>query len=480
MEDREDEEVAVEKPRKKAAPSVLSVVRRILEDEGPGKLAQVGETVYKDTNTEQGFVDCTNDIERKAGYLLGRCARRSGGMSLLSSFINVPQATAYKCTPYSYWRELDEAEFDENTRFINNHWEPIAIPSTAVVFSDGVFDFETSVFKTWAELQYKMYGPRIMTPFAEAKNAKPTAKFEEFKQTLALVMPDKEARDYFQKIMGRLLQPHVNIKKAVFIQGPSGSRKTTIATAIMCAMAGVGGFAIEPIDDLAENRFSQANLIGRFANLSDDPDGKADKWVGWFKRYTGSSIMRGEFKKVQAKNYPITAKLVVCCNRMPRMGDASDAVWSRLCVFNFERTGELQSAFETESSDNDKLHAEYWSDPDTRAAILGWLMDGLSKAISGGMAPPESVRTWNRQAAGDADVYRKLLEETYDKGEAEDFIPTSELRAALEQVGPPPSDTTIALYMKTLFASAPDRKSVKTDGGSEQVRGYPGVKRKCQ
>lgn len=475
-----EEEVAVEKARKKTSPTVLSVVRRILEDEGPGKLAQIGDTVFKDTDTEQGFVEYTNDVERKAGFLLGRCARRSGAMSQLSAFINVPQATAYKCTPYSYWRELDEGEFDQDTRFINNHWEPIAIPQTAVVFADGVFDFETKVFKTWPELQYKMFGPRVMTPFTEVKDRKTTAKFEEFKSTLVLVMPDKEARSYFQKTMGRLLQPHVNIKKAVFIQGPSGSRKTTVATAIMCAMAGVGGFAIEPIDDLAENRFSQANLIGRFANLSDDPDGKADKWVGWFKRYTGSSIMRGEFKRVQAKNYPITAKLVICCNRMPNMGDASDAVWSRLCVFNFERAGELQDRFENETADNEKLHAEYWSDPDTRAAMLGWLMDGLQMAITEGMTPPDSVRQWNRMAAGDADPMRKLLEETYERGGEDDFIPTSELRAALEQVGKQPNDTTIGMYMRTLFQTGPSERAMADDGTGTrtQQRGYKGVKQR--
>lgn len=477
----EDEEGAVEvaeKERKKKAPSVLSVVRRIIEDEGSGKLAQIGETVYKDTDSEQGFVEYTNDVERKAGFMLGRCARRSGAMSQLSAFINVPQATAYKCTPYSYWRELDEGEYDSDTRFINNHWEPVVIPKTAVVFADGVFDFETKVFKTWSELQYKMFGPRIMTPFSEVKVRKTSAKFEEFKQTLATVMPDKEARTYFQKMMGHLLQPHVNIKKAVFIQGPSGSRKTTVATALLCSLASVGGFAIERIHDLAENRFSQANLIGRFANLSDDPDHRTDKWVSWFKSYTGSSIMRGEFKKVQSKNYPITAKLVICCNRMPQMGDASDAVWSRLCVFNFTRDGELQQAFENETADNEKLHAEYWSDPDTRAAILGWLMDGLQLALTEGMSPPQMVRDWNKLAAGEADPRRRLLEETYEKGEESDFIPTSELRAALDQVGSAASDTTIALYMKTLFSVFPTRGQVKGEGTSEQVRGYKGVKHK--
>lgn len=471
----EDVEVA----RKPKSPSVMAVVRQILDDEGPGKLAQVGETVYRDTNTESGFVDATNDIERKGCFLSGKCARRSGIMTALSSFINVPQATAYKCTPYCYWLELDKSEFDEGTQLINNHWEPITLSPTMVVFSDGVFDFSTFVFKTWAEMGHKLFGPRIMMKFGDVQKAGKTDKFKEFERTLATVMPNAEARAYFQKMMGRVLQPHVNLKKGIFIQGPSGSRKSTVATAILCAPAGVGGFSIDSPDDLATNRFAQAGLIGKFANLSDDPDGTAREWVGWFKRYTGMSIMRGEYKKVQSKNYPVTAKLVTCCNRMPHMGDASDAVWGRLCVFNFQRTGELEQAFRDETSDNDKLHAEYWSDSDTRASMLAWLMEGLNKAIVEGMAPPEIVRDWNREAAGDADPRRKLLEEHYEAGNDGDFVPTSEFRALLEQVGTAPSDTTIALYLKTLYGARPGRAQVKNENGySEQKRGYHGVKKK--
>lgn len=459
--------------------SVMSVIRQIMEDEGPGKLAQIGETVYRDTDTEQGFTDCTTDIERKAAFLLTRCARKSGAMSMLSSFITVPQATAYKCTPYAKWLKLDEQEYDDNTRFINNHWEPHVVPQTAVVFADGLFDFSTGNFKMWQELGYKLFGPRIMLKFEEVKAAKPTDRTKEFERTLETVMPDAEARLYFQKVMGHVLQPHVNLKKGIFIQGPSGSRKTTMATAITCAAASVGGFSIETIDDLADNRFAQANLINRFANLSDDPDGKAERWVGWFKRYTGSSIMRGEFKKVQAKNFPITAKLIICCNRIPNMGDASDAVWSRLCVFNFQRAGDLEDAFVNESADNEKLHTEYWSDTKTRAWMVGWLMDGLAKAHKEGMTPPQIVKTWNKTAAGDADPIRKLFEENYEKGGSDDFVPTAELKAMLDTIGISASDYTIKLYMQTMFATGnSERGQVEQDGKKVQMRGYKGVRHK--
>lgn len=473
-----EQEVQQETSKAKA-PTVMAVVKQILEDEKPGSLAQVGDTIYKDTQTEQGFVDCTADIERKAHFLLTRCAKRSGAMTALASFISVPQATSYKCTPYSYWRELDPSEHDEGSRLINNHWEPITMTPTAVVFSDGVLELKDHKFKTWEELGYRVFGPRIMLKFSDVKAAKPTAKFNEFISTLETVMPDKEARVYFQKAMSRVIQPHVNIKRAIFIQGPSGSRKTTVATAILCAPAGVGGISIEAVDALAEDKHASANLIGKFANLSDDPEGKSSKWVSWFKRYTGSSMMRGETKYVQSKNYATTAKLVICCNRLPQMGDSSDAVWARLCVFNFQRDGELQKMFETDTSENHKLHTEYWSDHDTRCAIVSWLLRGLELVQEEGMVAPKSVKEWNKAAAGDADPVRCMLEDTYELGGEDDFVPTQDIRAMLDQIGKMPSDTTIKGYVKTLFGLEPSRGSVKSDNGlKEQLRGYKGLKRK--
>jgi hypothetical protein len=464
--------------KKKKGLNIVEIVRKIIADEGEGKLAQVGPSVYKDTQSEQGFVDYTNDIERKACLMAGRCARKAGVMSTLESFIAVPQATAYKATPYFFWRTLSSEDYDEDTRFVNSHWEPVNMAPSCIVFTDGVLDLSTDTFKQWGEIGHCLYGPKVMLPYATVHTAPSTPKFEEFLGTLKLVLPDIEARRYFQKMMGSILRPHVNIKKALFIQGPAGSRKSTVATAILCAPAGVGGFSIEEIDTLANKAFRQSNLIGRWANLSDDPDGRADKWVGWFKRYTGSSIMTGEFKYHQSRNYPITAKLVVCCNAIPKMGDSSDAVWSRLCVFRFDRTGEMESQFSDDTADNTKLNAEYWCDVDTRAAMCRWLLEGVRDGLLNGMTAPAVVKQWNSVACGEADPVRAFLLDEYTKGEKSDFVPYSEIRATLESAGHVISSVHVAHYLRTLFNCETDRKSCKDrDGAAMTVRGYSGIRK---
>lgn len=453
---------------------MLDVVRDLLTKHGEGKLAQIGPYVYKDTDSEQGFVDYTADIERDACLQLGRCPKRAGVMSALESFIHIPQATAYKATPYFFWRSLDPTQFDDNKRLINNHWEPLVLPAETIVFADGILNLAAKEFKSWAQIGFRVFGPKIMMPYEEVLNAEQTPRFKEFVQTLETVLPDSGARAYFQTVMGGVLRPHVSSKKAIFIQGPSGARKSTVATAILCAPSGVGGYSIEEIDDLATNRFVQSSLIGKWANLSDDPDGKAEKWTGWFKRYTGSSIMRGEFKKVNARNYPTTAKLVICCNNLPRMGDGSDAIWPRLSVFRFERSGTLQSMFADDAADHTKLNAEHWCERETRASMLRWLLEG----ILANTTIPAIVKEWNQTACSEADAARSKLEDMYERGTDTDFIPTDDVRMVLDGagIGIPPSQ--LAAYMVSLFGARTERRRTEVAPGTiVRLRGFKGVKR---
>jgi hypothetical protein len=468
--------------KKDKGPGVLDVVRKILNEEGEGKLAQVGPYIQKDTESEQGFVDYTHEIERKACLAIGRCPKRTGVMSSLESFIAVPQATAYKATPYFFWRSLDPTEFDADHRLLNNHWEPMVLAASNVVFSDGILDLTANTFKTWVEVGHRVFGPKIMMKYQEVLDAKETEQFKQFKDTLEHVLPDHGAQRYFRKVMGSIIRPHVNIKKSIFIQGPAGSRKSTIATAILCAPAGVGGYSIEDIDTLADRPFAQANLIGRWANLSDDPDGKTERWVGWLKRYTGSSIMRGEHKFHQSRNYPITAKLIVCCNTIPRMGESSDAVWSRLCVFHFERGGKLDEQFKNDTADNTKLQAEYWCDKATRACMLKWLLDGVKDGIENGMQPPDAVRAWNETACGEADPVRGILLEEYEPSDETDFVPVSEVRAVVENAGQYLSPAILAQYVRTLFnARTGDRQTVKVGPDETRLlRVYSKMKRRSE
>ena len=478
----EPEEGATTKKVKKSDKPVMAYVREVLRTT---RFAQVGDIIYARKEGEAGWHDVTADVQRRAADSSHKCPRRAGIMSALEPFIAVPPANAAVCTPFcEYQFPTGDETRDEGDRFEGevhtSHWRPKQIATTAVVFDDGVYDAESHKWTKWDGDM--VFGPTISLSYSEVRDAlvKPTARYDEFINNLMAAIPNPDTLWYFQKVMSSLLQPHVPQKQGIFFNGPSGARKSTIGTALLCAPGGYAGMSIESIDDLANNRFAQANLIGKFANLSDDPDGMTPKLTGWFKRFTGSSIQRGEFKFAQSRSYPVTAKLVVCCNQIPRMGDASDAVWSRLQVFNFERKGDAAVKYDTNAADNIKLGVPYWSDRGTRACICQWLLRGLEARLTEGMVIPSQVRQWNLDAIAESDPLRGALVglfiRTDDKAA---FTPTEDIIAALGAEGIKVNGITVASYMDVVYRSKTETMMVKqADGNLKPIRGYKNVCRK--
>jgi phage/plasmid-associated DNA primase len=460
MSDEEDINTKT-KPNK---PTALDVAKAILKSGDP--LIQINGEVKRLTKAERTWVDWTNTVKRQISILTGGSPRTV--MEVLEGFIGAPRPSEYRCTPYYQWIS-DDSEGD--TALLNSHWEPYSLDPDAIAFVDGEYNLKTNEFVPWHKRGLYLYGPLVMLEYEKARIAAPTSKFEEFLASLELALPDPAARRYFQQTVAEILRPHVNQKSGIFLVGPSGCRKTTLATAIAMAPGGIGGFSFETIDELARSKFAQYNLLNKWVNVSDDAPGEHVNWTHWFKRYTGSSVMSVEAKYVQARNYPTTAKLIICCNRMPSMADESDAVMTRLAVFNLKRHGKLDDMFKAGLGDSGYLSTEYWNDENTRACIVAWMIEGLRLSLAHGRTPPEIVINWNKQATVESDLVRNILSENYEA--ADTFTSSAEILALLKTEGCACNGNTLSRYMRVLFELPTIRR--RNDG--VVYRGYM-VKRK--
>ncbi len=476
----DEEEPVTTKKAKQPKPEPVDYVRTILRGT---RYAQVGDVIFARKLGQPGWTDVTANVLRLAAEASNSCPKRKGIMSALEPFIGVPPANVETCTPFCQYQFAPEDEGKPAVEKFEGHihascWKPKQIATSCVVFDDGVYDAERDVFTPWDGDM--VFGPTVSLSYEEVRKSVPTPRYDEFINSLIAAVPNSESLYYFQKIMSGVLQPHVPQKQGIFFNGLSGARKSTIATAILCAPGGYAGMSIESIDDLANNKHAQANLIGKFANLSDDPDGMTPKLTGWFKRFTGSSIQRGEFKFVQSRNYPTTAKLVVCCNQIPRMGDASDAVWSRLQVFNFERAGDAAKRYDEGTAENIKLGVQYWCDRQTRACITRWLLLGLQARFKEGAKIPAQVREWNMDAIAQSDPLRGALFSLFIRTTDDtSFVSTEDIIAGLLSEGIKANGITVASYMESVYKSKTVTQTVKLADGSERlVRGYRNVARK--
>lgn len=369
-------------------------------------------------------------------------------------------------TPYYKW-------VDAGAGWSQSGWEALAIKDEEVIFSNGVLNLLTGERRTSTG---EIWGPVINLNMEDLPDlgsggvwpAKFTALLETIKTGLEA---DEETMVCFQDCFSFLLRPHVHFRHAMYITGPAGSRKSTVATALALAPCGSGGVSRVSERRLGyDDRFASSGLVGKIANLSDDTPGD-QRYRDWFKSYTGNGIFQAEYKFVNPRNYMATAKLISTCNQLPQMTDSSDALASRLLIFDFVKQGD--SAEPELVSNGPWLSGAYWSDPSVRLHIVAWLLAGARRVVAAG----ETFRKSKRMIASiteyieNSDPIRTWVEAHLQAtGKAEDFIPTETLYRLMDTVGSLCTPKELACYIERLGGKLERRQK---DG--MRLRGFSGV-----
>lgn len=412
--------------------------KKVVEEWGK-PLAYAAGKVFECTDV--GWVDVTTSVLDRCNRVMGRNSE-NGAYRVLCNIVALPQ---------------DGAIYH---RLVDRRWIPLRLGLNELLFSDYKLDLLTGETEKIVE---PIFGPRIMAPYAIDGDEPP--RCPEFEEMVATALPNPEVRRHFQEIMGLILQPHAHIRHQIVLWGAPGSRKSSIATAIACAMAGHDGSAWTWEADLARDKWSSIALYGKFCNVSDDsPPSKA--WGSWLKRYS-SGIYTVEAKYHRPEAVPVTAKLISTCNEMQQMADASGAAADRLLPFRFDAAPPRSNIV-----DRDKwLQKDYWSDPTNRAGVLTWLLEGLERLRGRGTyMEPEAWLISRRAAVAESDPTADTLTENLVAATKDDFVTASAVRALVPDL---PSgrrgDMLLSRYIGRLFPGA--RKTRRKIGGVD-VRGW--------
>jgi P4 family phage/plasmid primase-like protien len=189
--------------------------------------------------------------------------------------------------------------------------------------------------------------------------------------------------DALQEFSGYLLEDTPKHKKALMLNGPTDSGKTTFTNAIVNVI-GINSTGGIPIQDL-EHRFQQQRLYKKRANLCGDLGAEAFNKVGLFKRTTGGDPIEAEIK---GANKPLKfiwgGKHWFDVNDMPNTeGDAdTDAFYNRLVMDTFP----IQlTKDKIDKNLSHKLALE-------SSGILNWMLDGLKRLeANGGFTDSSSI-----------------------------------------------------------------------------------------
>jgi putative DNA primase/helicase len=223
---------------------------------------------------------------------------------------------------------------------------------------------------------------------------------------LRRVLPDKDVRDYLQRLTGLSLLGKVNGDKQIapIMTGKGANGKTTYVEAVMFAL---GDYAMPADPDLLMARNGEvhptgcADLLGkRLVSTAETKAGrKFDLAV--LKRLTGGDTIKARFMRQDFFSFKPSHLLLMVTNHLPDIDDTSEAVWRRVRVIPFmvqipddERDESLVDQLESEAD-----------------AVLSWLVDGWADyRARGGLDEPNAVFVATDRYKADADVIGRFID----------------------------------------------------------------------
>lgn len=370
---------------------------------------------------ERGWEVVTDRVLALCNKLRGQETSKSV-FSILTNQLKTPNMEHVQVTS-TYWKRVGGVWDGE--------WQPFPVSSDEVVFSNGVLNLKTNKFQKMDK--QVVFGPRITIPY---QNMKETC--QEFEDMLEFALPDGEIRNYLQKICATILQPHQTLRSQIVFWGVPHSGKTTLATAIGCAPAGLVGVTFMTESRIVSDKFASTPLINKFANVSNDSE-FTKKWESWMKSYTSGTVtVEPKFHK--PTSLPATAKMISTCNEMQKMSDSSGASEQRYRIFEFRKpvveTGDI--------GQTDRMQPSYWCVDERRKGIVGWLLRGLKKAIKEGISEPACMKKSKRDAISNSDPLFDWIHNSLELNvnsfmtttEIVDAIPSDIEGATAQRVGP--------------------------------------------
>jgi putative DNA primase/helicase len=252
-----------------------------------------------------------------------------------------------------------------------------------------------------------------------------TATYPRWEKFLLQIMNGSQAKDaYLQRLQGYCLTGSVQDAILPFFVGDGANGKSTLLRVIENIMGDYAGAAPEGL--LLAQKYQGhptdiASLMGkRLVIASEMPPGrKLD--VARVKQLTGGDTISARFMYGNPFTFRPTHKIIVQCNHLPRMGDATSSAWRRVQRIDFpvvipewDRDPELDV----------KLMAE-------ASGILNWLMAGAVQYVQTRLRVPPEIAEATEQYRQADDVNAAFFDDCVEisYGE-EDRVSNAELLAA--------------------------------------------------
>jgi len=252
-----------------------------------------------------------------------------------------------------------------------------------VCVGNGVLDIETGQLSDF----HPNYNFRSRLPV----EYDPDADCPQFKSFLEEVCPDDKI-PMLQEFVGYCLQPRMHHKKALLLLGPTDAGKSVFLD-VLEALFGTESTTSHSVQYLANNRWGEADLVGKIANIRHDLDSSAIENAGKIKELTAGDRVRAERKHEDPFFFQPRTKHIFSANQPPARTKEDSGFWNRWLTVVFPES--------IPRKEQDPRLIEKLTGKEELAGVLNWAVEGYQRLERQGQftnepRPMENRRLWEQ------------------------------------------------------------------------------------
>lgn len=226
---------------------------------------------------------------------------------------------------------------------------------------------------------------------------------------LERILPDRDVRDFVQRLFGYSLLGEVREHVMPIFTGEGANGKSTLRDAILHAM---GDYALEVDPELLMQSHNPRHLTflmelmgRRLVFCSETEKGRAFGESMMKRLVDGSPIQANRMRQDPITFMP-SHTLIMMTNFLPKVSGDDPAVWRRILVVPFDVVIPVE---ERDSRLPGKLR-----EPDVAAAVLAWMFRGFQDYLMQGLNPPAVVQGRTAAYRTESDVTGRFIAETLE------------------------------------------------------------------
>jgi putative DNA primase/helicase len=231
----------------------------------------------------------------------------------------------------------------------------------------------------------------------------------QFKSFLEDVCPEDKI-PMLQEFVGYCLQPRMHHKKALLLLGPTDGGKSVFLN-VLESLFGGESTTSHSVQYLANNRWGEADLVGKMANIRHDLDSSAIENAGKIKELVAGDRVRAERKNQDPFFFEPRTKHIFSANQPPARSKEDSGFWNRWLTVVFPETI-------PRNEQNPRLTEELTSEEEL-AGVLNWAVEGYQRLEEQGRftnepRPSENRRLWEAYGNSVERFINKHLERATD------------------------------------------------------------------